>query len=159
LACQVTDAQTGGHCADRAEHFTGTQRKWFTFTNGTHVDSLDPETFNRWYDFLELFVAKQAPIIRSAAIQAAAPVIYQEAMGIPGVTMPPDPIQEQPTYAGALAAFEQLKPIRVLFDHGAGGSSAGMPKPGFAHAFPRFPIPRTPARFLHLSAHGGLRSN
>ena len=43
--------------------------KWFTFTNGTHVDSLDPETFNRWYDFLQLYVAKQAPIINSAAIQ------------------------------------------------------------------------------------------
>ena len=42
LACQFTDEQTGGHCADLAEHFTGTKRKWFTFTNGAHVDSLDP---------------------------------------------------------------------------------------------------------------------
>ena len=47
-------------------HFTGTDKKWFTFTNGTHVDSLDPETFNRWYDFLQLYVAKQAPITNSA---------------------------------------------------------------------------------------------
>ena len=108
MACQWTDEQTGGHCPTLAEHFTGTNRKWFTFTNGAHVDSLDPETFNRWYDFLELYVAKQAPIQNSASIHAAAPVIYQEAMGIPGVTMPPDPIQLQPTYAGALAAFEQL---------------------------------------------------
>ena len=84
MACQWTDEQTGGHCPTLAEHFTGTQRKWFTFTNGTHVDSLDPETFNRWYDFFELYVAKQAPITNSAAIQAAAPVIYQEAMGISG---------------------------------------------------------------------------
>ena len=42
MACQWTDEQTGGHCPDLAEHFTGTHRKWFTFTNGTHVDSLDP---------------------------------------------------------------------------------------------------------------------
>ncbi len=35
MACQWTDEQTGGHCADLAEHFTGTQHKWFTFTNGT----------------------------------------------------------------------------------------------------------------------------
>ena len=67
LACQWTDEQTGGHCADLAEHFTGTQHKWFTFTNGDHIDSLDPETFNRWYDFLELYVAQQAPITNSAA--------------------------------------------------------------------------------------------
>ena len=52
MACQWTDEQTGGHCPTLAERFTGTDRKWFTFTNGTHVDSLDPETFNRWYDFL-----------------------------------------------------------------------------------------------------------
>jgi hypothetical protein len=42
-------------------------------------------------------------------------VIYQEAMGISGVMMPPDPIQLQPAYSGALQALEQLQPIRVLF--------------------------------------------
>jgi predicted acyl esterase len=156
LACQFTDEQTGGHCPDLAEHFTGTRRKWFTFTNGTHVDSLDPETFNRWYDFLQLFVAQRAPITFSAAIQAGAPLIYQEVMGIPGVTMPPDPIQQQPTYEGALAAFEQLKPIRILFDSGAGGSSPGMPYPGFERSFSRFPIPGVKAHSWYLSGHGGL---
>ena len=159
MACQWTDEQTGGHCPTLAEHFTGTQRKWFTFTNGTHVDSLDPETFNRWYDFLELYVAKQAPIVKSAAIHAAGPVIYQEAMGISGVTMPPDPIQQQPTYAGAKAAFEQLKPIRVLFDNGAGGDQPGQPVPGFERSFPSFPIPGTSARFWYLSDHGALGNN
>ena len=44
LACQLTDEQTGGHCPDLAEHFTGTYSQWFTFTNGTHIDSLDPAT-------------------------------------------------------------------------------------------------------------------
>ena len=58
MACQWTDEQTGGHCPTWPKHFTGTNRKWFTFTNGTHVDSLDPETFNRWYDFLQLYVAQ-----------------------------------------------------------------------------------------------------
>jgi hypothetical protein len=157
MACQWTDEQTGGHCPTLAEHMTGTRRKWFTFTNGTHVDSLDPETFNRWYDFLQLFVAKQAPITRSAAIQAAGPVIYQEAMGIPGVTMPPDPIQQQPTYGGALKAFEALKPIRILFDNGAGGSAPGQPKPGFERSFDKFPIPGTKAQSWYLRGKGALR--
>jgi predicted acyl esterase len=157
MACQFTDEQTGGHCPTLAEHMTGTRRKWFTFTNGTHVDSLDPETFNRWYDFLQLFVAKQAPITRAAAVQAAGPVIYQEAMGIPGVTMPPDPVQEQPTYAGALKMFEGFKPIRVLFDNGAGGSAPGQPKPGFERSFSSFPIPGTRGQSWYLSTKGGLR--
>src|SRR4029079_8534747 len=61
LACQWEDEQTGGHCPLLARKFTGTSQKWFTFTNGTHIDSLDPDTFNRWYDFLQLFVAQQPP--------------------------------------------------------------------------------------------------
>jgi predicted acyl esterase len=155
MACQWTDEQTGGHCPTLAEHFTGTPRKWFTFTNGTHVDSLDPETFNRWYDFLQLYVARRAPIAGSAAIQAAAPLIYQEAMGIPGVTLPPDPIQLQPTYETALAAYERLRPIRLLFDSGAGGSP-GYPYPGFERSFDEFPLPGTEARAWYLSPGGGL---
>ena len=104
------------------------EAKWFTFTNGAHIDSLDPYTFNRLYDFLELYVAHQAPIINAAVVHAAAPIIYQEAMGLPEddlVTLPPDPIQEQLTYGSALSAFEALPEIRVLFDNGAGTSPTG----------------------------------
>jgi uncharacterized protein len=158
MACQFTDEQTGGHCPALAKHFTGTARKWFTFTNGTHVDSLAPETFNRWYDFLQLYVARKAPITNSAAIRAAAPVIYQEAMGITGVTMPPDPIQLQPTYALAKAAFEQLKPVRLLFDNGAGGLSPGHPAPAYEQSFSSLPIPGTTARFWYLASQGALRN-
>jgi uncharacterized protein len=158
MACQWTDEQTGGHCPDLAEHFTGTPHTWVTFTNGTHVDSLDPATFNRWYDFLQLYVAKRTPIIYSAVIQAAAPLIYQEAMGISGVTLPPDPIQQQPTYDAALAAFEEFPSIRVLFDNGAGGSSPGQPYAGFEKSFGDFPIRGTEARAWYLSPRGRLRS-
>src|SRR5205085_12583139 len=124
LACQWTDEQTGGHCPDLAEHFTGTSRKWFTFTNGQHIAPLDPQTFNRWCDFLQLFVAQDLPANGCALTRAAGPLIYQTAMGIPGVSLPPDPIQQQPTYSGALAAFENLAPIHVLFDSGAGSGTA-----------------------------------
>jgi predicted acyl esterase len=158
MACQWTDEQTGGHCPTLASNFGGTQKKWFTFTNGTHVDSLDPETFNRWYDFLELYVAQEAPITHAALIRAGAPAIYQAAMGISGVTLPPDPIQEQPTYAGALSAFEQLPSIRVLFDNGAGGGSAGSPSPGFEHSFASWPVPGTKARTWYLGRKGALNA-
>jgi uncharacterized protein len=156
MACQWTDEQTGGHCPTLAKRFTGTKRKWFTFTNGTHVDSLDPATFNRWYDFLQLYVAKRPPLLASAAIHAAAPLIYQEAMGIPLVTLPPDPIQLLPTYGLALAAFENQKPIRVLFDSGAGGLTPGQPYPAYEKSFNELPVPGTEARAWYLSAGGGL---
>jgi uncharacterized protein len=166
MACQFEDEQTGGHCADLAQHLTGTTRKWFTFTNGAHIDSLDPYTYNRMYDFLELYVAKQAPIVNSAVVRAAAPVIYDEAMGLPKtdvVTLPADPIQEQSSYESALAAFEGLPSIRVLFDNGAGTSptgstTAGDPYPGFEQAFSAFPVPGTTARTWYFGAGGTLSS-
>ncbi|HEX4217211.1 MAG TPA: CocE/NonD family hydrolase, partial [Acidimicrobiales bacterium] len=164
MACQWEDEQTGGHCPDLVQHFTGTSQKWFTFTNGAHIDSLDPDTFNRWYDFLELFVARKAPIENAAVIHAAAPVIYQSALGTPAtdpVTLPADPIQSIPAYQAALAAFGQLPEIRVLFDNGAGtsptgSSTAGDPYPGSEQDFSSFPIPGTIGRTWYLGANGTL---
>ncbi len=158
LACQWTDEQTGGHCPDLAEHFTGTSRKWFTFTNGQHIDSIDPQTFNRWCDFLHLFVAQDLPANGCALTRVAGPLIYQTAMGIPGVSLPPDPIQQQTTFSGALQAFENLAPLRVLFDNGAGSSTSGQPYPGFEDSFSRFPVPGTIARSWYLGPNGTLNS-
>jgi uncharacterized protein len=164
MACQWEDEQTGGHCADLAEHFTGTARKWFTFTNGAHIDSLDPYTFDRLYDFLELYVAHQAPKLNAAVIHAAAPIVYHAALGVPEedeVTLPPDPIQEKPTYETALSAFEALPEIRVLFDNGAGasptgGTTPGNPYPAFEQSFSAFPIPGTTAESWYLGPEGTL---
>jgi hypothetical protein len=164
MACQWEDEQTGGHCPELVRHFTGTTQKWFTFTNGAHVDSLDPDTYNRWYDFLQLFVAHQAPIQNAAITRAAAPVIYQQAMGLPAtdlVTMPADPIQLLPTYDLALSAFRQLPSVRVLFDNGAGSSptgpaSPGDPYAGFAQTFSSLPVAGTTARTWYLGSGGTL---
>jgi predicted acyl esterase len=154
LACQFEDEQTGGHCANLADRFTGTKRKWFTFTNGLHIDSLDPETFNRWFDFLELYVAQRRPQLPPVAA-ASAPAIYQAAMGIPGVTLPHDPIQDQPTYGAALSAFEAQPQVKVMFDNGA-GRSPGAPYPGFERDFSRLPIPGTKPRSWYFGQSGTL---
>jgi uncharacterized protein len=158
MACQFTDEQTGGHCPTLAEHMTGTDKKWFTYTNGTHVDSLDPETYNRMYDFFELYVAQEAPNTKSGYIHSTAPAVFQAVFGINGMTLPPDPIQAQPTYDLAKAAFDALKPIRVLFDNGAGNSNAGWPYPAFEKSFASFPIPGTTARSWYLAPTGALRN-
>ena len=109
-----------------SEHFTGTDLKWFTFTNGSHIDSLDPYTFDRWYDFLDLFVAHQAPIINSAAVQKVAPLIFRIRWGsITQRRCPPTRSSPNRPTQAALAAFEALPEIRVLFDNGAGASPTG----------------------------------
>ena len=157
LACQWTDEQTGGHCPALAGRFSGTDRRWFTFVNGTHADSLDPETFNRLYDFLELYVAERRPNLPPAA-KASAPVLYSSVMGVDGVELPEDPIQAEPDYASALAAFERLRPYRILFDNGA-GDEAGKPVPGFERSFNSFPPRRTKARSWYLASDGRLRDH
>jgi putative CocE/NonD family hydrolase len=90
-------------------------------------------------------------------MQGSAPVIYEVAMGIHGVTLPPDPIQALPTYETAKAAFEQLLPVRILFDNGAGGKQPGDPRAAYERSFARFPIPGTSARFWFLRSGSALR--
>jgi hypothetical protein len=164
MACQWEDEQTGGHCADLAQHFTAARRKWFTFTNGAHIDSLDPATFDRWYDFLSLFVAHRAPIDDAGLVQLAAPLFYSQAMGISGVSLPRDPIQQLPTYQAALSAYERLPAVRVLFDNGAGAApdttiTPGDPYPAFEQSFARFPVPGTVAQTWYLGAGGSLATS
>jgi predicted acyl esterase len=154
LACQWTDEQTGGHCPALASRFSGTERKWFTFANGTHIDSLDPETFNRWFDFLELYVAGRRPQLTPGQ-RGAAPILYSAFMGIQGVSLPDDPIQQQADYDSALGAFEALPDVRVLFDNGAGGEP-GVPVPGFEQSFGRFPVRGTKARSWYLGGGSKL---
>jgi len=155
LACQWTDEQTGGHCPALASRFTGTDRAWFTFTNGVHTDSLDPATFNRWFDFLELYVAQRRPVLPAAA-SGAAGAIYQAVLGVPDQTLPPDPIRDQPDFASALAAFEAQPRVRVLFDNGAGSPMPGAPVAAFEQSFPSWPIPGTQARAWHVGPGGTL---
>ncbi len=152
LACQFTDEQTGGHCPALASRFTGTTRKWFTFTNGTHIDSLDPATFNRWFDFLSLYVARRAPAL-SDSVKSLAPAVFQTSVGVSGVTLPDDPIQSQPSYEAALAAFEALPPVRIMFDNGA-GATPGFPVAGFEQSFASWPAPGTQARGWDLGPEG-----
>jgi len=149
MACQWTDEQTGGHCPTLAKRMTGTDKKWFTYTNGTHVDSLSPEVYNRLYDFLQIYVAQEAPIVKSAAVRASFPAAFQAIFGIDGpggqeppleAQLPPDPIQQQPTLEMARAAWEEQPPIRILFDNGAGENlpgrqNPGWPYPGFEQSF------------------------
>jgi predicted acyl esterase len=80
------------------------------------------------------------------------------------ITLPPDPIQTMPTYPSALAAYEKLPSVRILFDNGAGKSpagtfTAGNPYPGFIRSFSRFPIPRTAVRRWYLGPHGTLAAH
>lgn len=164
LACQFQDEQTGGHCPELARHFTGTTDKWFTFTNGAHIDALDPATFNQVFDFLELFVADRAPGPDNGLIRLGAPLIYQTAMGVPddvSLVLPDDPVQHETTYDDALAAFRALPRVQVRFDNGAGtlpnGTTIpGAPYAGYTVGFDSLPVPGTTDATWFLGSDGTL---
>ena len=167
MACQWTDEQTGGHCPNLFAHFTGTKEKWFNYTNGAHIDSLDPYTYDHWCDFLMLFVAHQSAM--QCAVKndpASAALIYQAAMGTTDPqndTFPADPIQAIASYPAALKAFKKIPPVRILFDNGAGKSPNGQsqpgdPYPGFTHYFSAIPVPGTKAERWFFGPGGTLTS-
>lgn len=164
MACMWQDEQTGGHCPELVRNFTGTDKKWFTFTNGPHIDSLHPETYNRWFDFLMLYVAEEAPIVKAPLVHATAPVVFQAAMGLPQsqvATLPFDPVQAMPTYELAKAEFEKQPSVRILFDNGAGASPtgeriAGSPYAAFGADFETLPVAGTAARSWYLGSEGRL---
>jgi uncharacterized protein len=166
MACQWQDEQTGGHCPTLASRFTGTDKKWFTFTNGPHIDSLHPATYQRWIDFLSIYVANDPPAAHAGPTQAASPAIYQGAMGLPeddAIMMPPDPIQAYPTYETAKAAFEELPSVRVLFENGAGDGPDGQAHPGdpyavFEASFDTWPVPGTTAERWFFRRNGRMRA-
>ena len=170
MACQFTDEQTGGHCPTLAEHMTGTDKKWFTYTNGTHVDSLDPETYNRLYDFFNIYVGAAGGSARPDGLHPGhragrlpGDLRNQRAMSggqcaPPAMTLPPDTIQAQPTYrprqGGVRGAAADPRPVRqrrrqleqsrlALSGHSSSRSRA-------------FPIPGTTARSWYLAPGGAL---
>jgi predicted acyl esterase len=173
LACQFTDEQVGAHCPDLAEHFTGTRRKWFDFTNGTHVDSLDPETLVRMVDFYELYVAHRRPVLDvdlgpgdttqtglDPALRLIGGTLLKLVMGIQHgalANLPADPVERAPTYAAALRALDRTPPVTLGFDNGAAaGNAAGIPLPGFTVTASRYPLPGTQARSWYLAPGGSL---
>ncbi len=139
MACQWEDEQTGGHCPDLVQHFTGTKlqvvhvhqrrphrlaRSRTRSTAGTTSSSCSSPTRRRSSTRRRSAPRRRSSTSRRWGCRRATPI-----------TLPPDPIQEQPTYAGALAAFEALPEVRVLFDNGAGSLAdrqlhAGRPVPG-----------------------------
>jgi hypothetical protein len=118
------------------------------------------------YDFFQIYVNQEAPSspTQLPLVQGSWPVVMQAIYGIDGpggspppATLPPDPIQAQPTLATAKAAFEAQKPIRVLYDNGAGSSgNPGWPYPGFERSYDNFPVPGTTARSFYLGPNGAL---
>ena len=154
LSCQWEDEQTGGACAFLSDKFTGTAKFWSAFTNGTHIDALDPVQLQRKFDLLELYLAHRKP--DQTVLETFAPAVYNAEMGVSGVKVPADPIAAAPDFASAKAAFDKLPRVQVLFDNGQGSTTPGAPITGFEHGFSSFHDPSIKATPFYFSPDGSL---
>ena len=121
---------------------------YVTMVNGTHTDSLGPDTISRWLEFLDLYVAGRVPTA-SPTLDALAPTLYSGLTGgAPSAPVPAVRFTTEPTVAAAEAAFAAQDPrVRVLFDNGGGNLGPGALQPTYEAAFTAWPPAGTVVRF------------
>jgi len=155
LAGAWQDEQTGGHFPAMLDDFTGSPHLYATMTNGSHTESLSLGVFDKYADFLDLYVGRRVPTGRKGFV---APVLAQALTGVKNLSMPPGTNYAGMPYGKALATFEGQDPIRILFEEGAAdGKPAGSPLPRFEKSFKSWPIARAKATAWYLSPGKKLR--
>ncbi len=151
------DEQTGPRFATMLDEFTGTENERFILFNGRHPDGYSPLVINRWYEFLEFYVARRVPRV-PAVLRAAAPAYFAAAFGAPGLGFEADRFDAygEDEYEAALAAYEAEAQVRVLFENGAGGETPGAPQARFETTFDSWPPPDAEARTWYLGPDESL---
>ncbi|MBM4266070.1 MAG: CocE/NonD family hydrolase [Deltaproteobacteria bacterium] len=154
LAGAWQDEQTGGYFPTMLDRFTGTDRVHFTMTNGGHTDSLGPVVFTRWMEFIDLYVGKRIPK-RPATVPLITDVLAGDIFRVEDLPLEPERYDDVSSLEEALARFEAEKPVRVLFENGA-GADPGAPYPSFEMSFDAWPIPEVQATTWYLTEDGRL---
>ena len=155
LAGAWQDEQTGGHFPAMLDDFTSSPHLYATMTNGSHTESLSLGVFDRYADFLDLYVGRRVPTgakgfvgpdpvaARSRASRASSLPLGINYTGL--------------SYAQALKKFESQDPIRILFEEGAAdGQPSGSPLPRFETSFKSWPIAKAKATAWYLTPGGRL---
>ena len=154
LAGAWQDEQTGGRFPTMIDEFTGTDHLYVSLVNGLHTESLSPGIFDRYVEFLDLYVKKAVPNLDGA--RAVAPVLADGIWGVSDVALPPNRFEGM-TYEEALAEFEAEPAVEVLFEQGAAdGATPGSPTPRFTASFESWPIPEGEVARWYLGADGTL---
>ena len=148
------DEQTGGHFPAMLDLFTSAPHVFTTLVNGGHTESLSPPVFQRYAEFLQLYIAKTVPSM--TAPNAIAPTLAQAIFAVDRVAPFTDRFAGN-TYEQALQAFEDEPAVRVLVEQGAAdGFAPGTPEPHFTIELPSYPAPAAVATTWHLGAGGTL---
>lgn len=153
-----TDEQTGGQFADMVENFTNAPTRKITMYNGRHPDGYTPLVLTRWYEWQMFYVARQVPRLQPL-VRAGAPALFEDNFKVAGLSFEPDRFAEfsDDQYDAALATYEAEKPIRILYESGAGREDVpGAPVARFEASFDHFPPPQVQATRWYFGSGGSL---
>ena len=136
----LEDEQVGPQWPALITALHGDKDVYVTMMNGTHTDSLGPDTISRWLEFLDLYVADRVPTA-SPTLDALAPTLYSSLTG--GAASAPVPavrFTTEPSVTAAKAAYGAQDPrVRVLFDNGGGTLGPGALQPTYEAGFSAWP--------------------
>jgi len=157
LAGAWQDEQTGGHFPAILDKFTSSPHVYATMSNGLHTEALGIGVLNRYYEFLDLYVAQRTPQL-SIVAGLLPSVLYKTVFDVSGMGFGPRRFTDK-TYEEALATFESEPPVRILFEEGAAADlTPGAPAPRFEASFASWPLPGVTPTPLALTAKGGSAS-
>jgi len=158
LVGALEDEQTGPQWPALIAALGHDKNVYVTMLNGTHIDSLGPDTLSRWLEFLDIYVAGQVPT-PNPFLSLLAPAVYAAATG-GGKSIAPPPLRftDASSVSVAKSDFAAQDPrVRVLFDNGGGALGPGAMQPTFETGFSSWPPPGTVTRY-YLGSGGALTS-
>jgi predicted acyl esterase len=152
----LEDEQVGPQWPALINALSDDKNVYVTMMNGTHIDSLGPETITRWLEFLDIYVAGRVPT-PAPILNLIAPTLYSSSTGgAPSAPIPAMRFTKEPNLAAAETAFASNDPhVRVLFDYGGGSLGEGALQSAFEAGFSSWPPTGTVTTY-HLGSGGSL---
>jgi uncharacterized protein len=156
LVGSLQDEEVGPQWPALITALKGDKNVYVTMDNGTHTDSLGPDTISRWLEFLDIYVAGEVPTASSTLGPLASALYTTLTGGAPSMPVPAVRFTTEPTLAAAKAAFAAQDPrVRVLFDNGGGSLGPGALQPTYSAGFSSWPPAGTVTTFS-LGSDGSL---
>jgi len=156
LVGALEDEQTGPQWPALITALSHDKNVYATMLNGTHIDSLGPDTLSRWLEFLDIYVAGQVPA-QNPFLTVLAPVVYAKVTGgAKSLTPPPVRFTTDTSVTQAKSDFAAHDPrVRVLFDNGGGNLGPGAMQPTYEADYSQWPPPGTVTQY-YLGPDGTL---
>lgn len=152
------DEQTGAQFGAMLDDFDDARALRVGLWNGRHPDGYSPMNTLQWFEFLEFYVAERVPRVPDALRAAGVQNIIANEFGFNDAVLGPDRFVDEfgDDYEGALAAYEDEDPVRVVFGSGLGGNEPGEPGGVFEATFEAWPPPDAEPTTWFLGEKGTL---